>query len=89
MKKIWLVVSFIFVFAMAATAQRYAIVDTKYILEKIPDYQEAQKKLDEFSVQWQKEIDTKQTELDTQKEIRTACWKYRIGTGRIPGQGDL
>jgi len=64
MKKIWLVVCTIFVFAIGAIAQRYAIVDTKYILDKIPDYQEAQKKLDEFSVQWQKEIDTKQTELD-------------------------
>ena len=52
------------IFAIGATAQRYAVVDTKYILDKIPDYQEAQKKLDEFSVQWQKEIDTKQSELD-------------------------
>ena len=45
-------------------AQRYAIVDTKYILEKMPDYVEAQKKLDEYSIQWQKEIDNKQTALD-------------------------
>jgi len=64
MKKIWFVVCTMFVFAIGATAQRYAIVDTKYILDKIPDYQEAQKKLDEFSIQWQKEIDTKQSELD-------------------------
>lgn len=64
MKKIWLVICTMLVFAIGATAQRYAVVDTKYILDKIPDYQEAQKKLDEFSVQWQKEIDTKQTELD-------------------------
>jgi outer membrane protein len=49
---------------MGAVAQRYAIVDTKYILDKMPDYKEAQKKLDQFSEQWQKEIDTKQTELD-------------------------
>jgi outer membrane protein len=64
MKKIWLVVCTMLIFAIGATAQRYAIVDTKYILDKIPDYQEAQKKLDEFSVQWQKEIDTKQSDLD-------------------------
>jgi outer membrane protein len=49
---------------MGAFAQRYAIVDTKYILDKIPDYKEAQRKLDQFSEQWQKEIDTKQGELD-------------------------
>ena len=45
-------------------AQRYAIVDTKYILEKIPEYKEAQKSLDQISEQWQKEIDAKQAELD-------------------------
>ena len=64
MKKILLVICSIFVFIMAAVSQRYAIVDTKYILDKMPDYKEAQKKLDQFSEQWQKEIDTKQTELD-------------------------
>jgi outer membrane protein len=47
-----------------ASAQRYAIVDTRYILEKIPDYTDAQKKLDDISAQWQKEIDTKQQALD-------------------------
>ena len=47
-----------------AFAQRYAIVDTKYILDKLPEYKQAQTKLDEFSVQWQKEIDTKQSALD-------------------------
>ena len=45
-------------------AQRYAIIDTKYILDKIPDYKDAQKKLDEFSEQWQREIDGRQVELD-------------------------
>jgi outer membrane protein len=47
-----------------ALGQRYAIVDTKYILDKMPDYKEAQKKLDQFSLQWQKEIDDKQAALD-------------------------
>jgi len=45
-------------------AQRYAVVDTKYILEKMPDYKDAQKRLDGFSESWQKEIDDKQTALD-------------------------
>ena len=47
-----------------ASAQRYAIVDTKYILDKMPEYKESQKKLDQFSIQWQKEIDDKQAALD-------------------------
>lgn len=64
MKKILLVICSIFILTVAAVSQRYAIVDTKYILDKIPDYKEAQKKLDQFSEQWQKEIDTKQADLD-------------------------
>ncbi len=64
MKKILLVICSIFMLTIAAFSQRYAVVDTKYILDKMPDYKEAQKKLDQFSEQWQKEIDTKQTELD-------------------------
>src|SRR5215213_8795373 len=47
-----------------AGAQRYAIVDSKYILERMADYKQAQLKLDQFSEQWQKEIDTKQDALD-------------------------
>jgi outer membrane protein len=50
--------------ALFATAQRYAIIDTRYILSKLPDYSDAQKKLDAFSIQWQKEIDDKQAVLD-------------------------
>ena len=52
------------VLTLASQAQRYAIVDTKYILDKLPEYKEAQKKLDQFSEQWQKEVDTKQSALD-------------------------
>jgi outer membrane protein len=64
MKKLLLIVLSVFTFALAAHAQRYAIVDTKYILDKIPEYQDAQKKIDQISEQWQKEIDDKQTILD-------------------------
>lgn len=45
-------------------AQRYAVIDSKFILEKLPDYKEAQTKLDQFSIMWQQEIDQKQATLD-------------------------
>ncbi len=45
-------------------AQRYAVIDTRYILSKLPEYKNAQDKLDAFSVQWQQEIDQKQVVLD-------------------------
>jgi outer membrane protein len=40
-----------------ATAQRIAFVNTRYILEKLDDYNDAQKELDRLSRQWQNEID--------------------------------
>ncbi len=55
---------FDFCTVLTTNAQRYAIIDTKYILDKIPEYKDAQKSLDETSAQWQKEIDGKQAELD-------------------------
>jgi outer membrane protein len=64
MKRILLSAFIVATLAFTANAQRYAIIDTKYILDKIPDYKEAQKKLDEFSEQWQREIDGRQVELD-------------------------
>ena len=53
-------------------AQRYAVVDTRYILDKIPEYKEAQSKLDQFSEQWQREIDQKQTDLDRMYKLYDA-----------------
>ncbi len=53
-----------FVFTLQLQAQRYAVIDTRYILNKLPEYEDAQKKLDAFSTQWQKEIDEKQVVLD-------------------------
>jgi outer membrane protein len=65
MKKTFSVICLLLAFALAGNAQaRYAIVDTKYILDKMPEYKDAQKKLDQTSMQWQKEIDDRQAMLD-------------------------
>jgi outer membrane protein len=59
------IISILFSFVvLSSNAQRYAIIDSKYILDKVPEYKDAQKKLDDFSELWQKELDQKQTELD-------------------------
>ena len=47
-----------------AQAQKFAYVDTDYILNKIPEFQQAQDKLDVISADWQKEIENKYTEVD-------------------------
>ena len=64
MKKIFLLSLLVSAFAFNVQAQRYAVIDTKYILSKIPEYQEADKKLQLIGEQWQKEIDDKQGILD-------------------------
>jgi outer membrane protein len=50
--------------AITVRAQRYAIIDTKYILDKMPDYKSAQKNLDEVAAGWQTEIDKLQQDLN-------------------------
>ena len=64
MKKFLLVACALWLVSFAADAQKYAIIDTRYILDKIPEYKEAQKQLDNIAIDWQKDIDLKQTELD-------------------------
>ncbi len=64
MKKIILLAAILCTFGFGASAQKYAFVNTDYILENIPDYADAQNQLDELSAQWQKEIETKFAEVD-------------------------
>ena len=64
MKKILIAFCCLALIAVTADAQKYAIIDTRYILDKMPDYKAAQKQLDDIAADWQKDIDSKQTELD-------------------------
>lgn len=64
MKKTILFAAIIFGMGFCASAQKYAYVNTDYILDNIPDYADAQTQLDDLSVQWQKEIEVKFTEID-------------------------
>jgi outer membrane protein len=63
MKKIFLLAFFSGI-AMMGFSQKYAIIDTRYILDKIPEYKAAQKQLDDIAAGWQKDIDARQMELD-------------------------
>ena len=64
MKKLFFTLSACFILAASSYAQRYAVIDSKYILEKLPDYKAAQQKLNQFSASWQQEIDKKSADLD-------------------------
>ena len=45
-------------------AQKFAYVDTEYMLNNIPEYKTAQQQLDQLSVQWQKEIESRYAQID-------------------------
>jgi len=63
MKKI-AVLGFILAMALTGMAQKFAYVDTEYILNNIPAYKEAQEQLNKLTVQWQKEIETEYADID-------------------------
>lgn len=64
MKKLLIVACTVLFTAATSFAQRYAIVDTRYIFEKMPEYKQVQKTVDDAAALWQKELDTKQAALD-------------------------
>lgn len=64
MKKLLFIVVSVLLTSATVSAQRYAIIDTKYILDKMPEYKDADKRLAQTSEQWQKEIDDKQGQLN-------------------------
>lgn len=64
MKKILSVLIIALALGFTTQAQRYAVIDSKYILDKVPEYSEAQKKLEQFSKLWQQEIDQKQAAMN-------------------------
>ncbi|MCH7534697.1 MAG: OmpH family outer membrane protein [Bacteroidetes bacterium] len=45
-------------------SQKFAYVDTDFIMDNIPAYKEAQEKLNNFSMEWQKEVEQKFKEVD-------------------------
>ena len=50
--------------ALLGFSQKYAVIDTRYILDKMQDYKTAQKQLDDIAADWQKDIDAKQADLN-------------------------
>ena len=64
MKKILFTVSLLIFGVTIGFGQKFAYVNTDYILGRVPAYDAAQKQLDKFSEEWQKEIDAKRTDIE-------------------------
>jgi len=64
MKRILCGMVFMLIMATNANAQRFAYVDSEYLLEQMPEYKAAQSELDVLAEQWTREIEEKKLELD-------------------------
>lgn len=52
--------------------QKFAFVDTEYILQNIPEYGDAQEQINQLSTKWEKEIKALKTKVDAlQREYQT------------------
>ena len=64
MKKKLLLLLWCIMGVLSANAQKFALIDMEYILEKIPAYQQANNQLNQLSQRYQKEIDAKAKEAE-------------------------
>lgn len=65
----------VFIFALilfgttfASWGQKYGYIDSKYILDNMPEYAANKEKLDKFAERWQKDIDDRYEVLKKRKE---------------------
>jgi len=64
MKKILYITLISLFFVNNTFSQKFAYIDSDYILNKIPEFKQAQDKLDALSAEWQKEIEKKFTDVE-------------------------
>ncbi|MCF8335047.1 MAG: OmpH family outer membrane protein [Bacteroidales bacterium] len=68
----WIFILLLVFIGSVSYAQRYAYVNTEYILNNIPAYKAAQEKLDQLSYEWQQELETQKQELEKmEKEFQS------------------
>ena len=77
MKRILLLLC-ILIFVGNIKAHKFAYVDSQFILEHIPEYNQAKQELDNISYQWQEEIETAYQDID----------KFYLSAGRGVRQTD-
>ena len=68
MKRKFIIFAVVFLaIVLPVTAQKYACINTDYVLKSIPDYNNAIKRLDKYVADWQAELDGKMGELDAMR----------------------
>ena len=80
MKKQLLITGLFTLMMFFGFAQKYAYINSEYLLSQIPEYKEAQAELDRVAVQWQKEIEAKFATIDSMYK------RYQVESITLPEQ---
>ena len=64
MRKLAIITGILLMATATTFAQKFAFVDTEYILENIPSYKASQEQLDQLSAQYQKELEAMHAEVE-------------------------
>lgn len=78
MKKIFLSTLFAVLMSLPLFSQKYAYIDSEYILSNMPDYVEAQAELNRLAVEWQNEIEAQFKSIDSMYK------KYQVEAVTLP-----
>lgn len=78
MKKILLSTLFFMLISFPLFSQKYAYIDSEYILSNMPDYTEAQAELNRLAVEWQNEIEAQFKSIDSMYK------KYQVEAITLP-----
>lgn len=68
MKNLFLIIVLFFGTSFASYGQKYAYIDSEYILESMPEYIDAKDELDNYATRWQNEIDERYKQIKKRKE---------------------
>lgn len=68
MKKLALTILLLLAFFPQLQAQKYACVNTDYIMRQMPEYNQVLNKLNKYITEWKGELDGKQQEVDELRE---------------------
>lgn len=87
---------FLTFFAHLTFAQRFGYINSQLIVDKMPQYNEAKKEIDQITVEWQKEIDVVQQDLtnlraafEAEKVLFTDEMKQKRATEISEKEGEL
>ena len=78
MKKNIVLVLLVSMLSLPIFGQKYAYIDSEYILGNMPDYAEAQAELDRIAASWQKDIEAKFQTIDSMYK------KYQVESITLP-----